>query len=140
MFNTFLITSININPFISKHHSHPHIHLCHIPFSTNLTSLSRASDIDRSDEPKFLILMSNRHTPAKLHQQAWVIFVNCLYCTWCCFACSAITHKNSSQLRSFNLSICKPCVINLQNQFRKIEMFVHLLLFRTIFAWTDGHK
>ena len=55
--------------------------------------------------------MSNRHTPAKLHQQAWVIFVNCLYCTWCCFACSAITHKNSSQLRSFNLSICKPCVL-----------------------------
>ena len=72
--------------------------------------MTRASDIDPLYEPKLHILMSNRHTSAKLHQQAWVIFVNCLYCTWCCFACSAITHKNSSQLRSFNLSICKPCV------------------------------
>ena len=80
-----------------------------------VTNTTRASDIDPLYEPKLLILMSNRHTPAKLHQQAWVIFVNCLYCTWCCFACSAITHKNSSQLRSFNLSICKPCELVLDN-------------------------
>ena len=58
--------------------------------------LPRAADIDRSDEPKFHILMSNRHAPAKLQQQAWVIWVNCLYCTWCWLAGAPITHQNSS--------------------------------------------
>ena len=96
---------------------------------------SRASDIDRSDEPKFLILMSNRHTPAKLHQQAWVIFVNCLYCTWCCFACSAITHKNSSQLRSFNLSICKSCVFILYFHYHKPKDKIYIYsLFQVIIS------